>query len=157
MCVPSITWQQDSGLAELCTQDTRHHTASAIDSCGLALGSAQFLADAAGYVALPRGLRGFGTLVLAGADCTTGAPGGAEAPSFTRAPIAVTDTKHLVATIRTVRAPHAHAPRTHRSDQQQASSCRLSARRADGYRMPGPAGSPAASRQARRPSPQWRT
>ncbi|WP_432507433.1 IS110 family transposase, partial [Kineococcus arenarius] len=49
-------------------QDT--HTAAALDAAGRLLGSAQFRADAAGYVALLAWLRTFGAVVLIGIEGT---------------------------------------------------------------------------------------
>jgi transposase len=46
------------------------HTAAAVDAVGRVLGSAQFVADAAGYRALLAWLRAFGTLVLVGVEGT---------------------------------------------------------------------------------------
>ena len=46
------------------------HTAAAVDSAGRVLGSAQFPATAAGYVALLAWLRAFGALVLVGIEGT---------------------------------------------------------------------------------------
>jgi transposase len=46
------------------------HTAAAVDTAGRVLGSAQFPTDAAGYRALLRWLRGFGTLLLVGVEGT---------------------------------------------------------------------------------------
>ncbi len=50
--------------------DTAGPTAAAVDTAGRVLGSAQFPTDAAGYRALLRWLRGFGTLLLVGVEGT---------------------------------------------------------------------------------------
>lgn len=69
----SGNWQVQTDLTQVTGGVDTHkdtHAAAAVDSAGRVLGSAQFVADAAGYAALLSWLRTFGVLVLVGVEGT---------------------------------------------------------------------------------------